>query len=211
LEINVAIADDHQIVIDGLKALLDNEPDFAYKSHALNGRAAIELAKNLKIDVFLMDIDMPEMDGIEATKALKQDFPDIKVIILTMHDEKSLIKMLMDLGADGYLLKNSDQAELSLAIRNVYEGKKHFSSEVTMSLLQPDEPAAQKENLKGLTEREIEILTLIAEGLSNKEVGDKLFISHRTVDTHRTNLMKKLDVHNIAGLIRFAIKNGLVE
>lgn len=211
LEINVAIADDHQIVIDGLKALLDNEPDFAFKAHALNGRAALDLAENLNIDVFLMDIDMPEMDGIEATKVLKREYPDIKVIILTMHDEKSLIRMLMDLGADGYLLKNSDQAELSLAIRNVHEGKKHFSSEVTMSLLQPDEPETQQENLKGLTEREIEILKHIAEGLSNKEIGDKLFISHRTVDTHRTNLMKKLEVHNIAGLIRFAIKNGLVE
>jgi DNA-binding NarL/FixJ family response regulator len=211
VEINVAIVDDHQLVIDGLRSLLENESGFQFKAHALNGEEALKLAANLKIDVFLMDIDMPVMSGIDATKRLKAEYPHIKVIILTMHDEKSIIKMLMDIGADGYLLKNSNREELVLAIRNVASGKKHFSSDVTMSLLQPDEPKHQGDDLKELTEREIEILKLIAEGLSNKEIGEKLFISHRTVDTHRTNLMKKLEVHNIAGLIRFAIKNGLVE
>ena len=211
LEINIAIADDHQLVIDGLKSLLEKDPNLIFKAHALNGVEALNLARNLKVDLFLMDIDMPEMDGIEATQALKKEFPAIKVIILTMHDEKAIIKRLMEIGADGYLLKNCGQDELLLAIQNVFSGKKHFSSEVTMSLLQPDEPEQQAENLADLTEREIEILKLIAEGLSNKEIGEELFISHRTVDTHRTNLMKKLEVHNIAGLIRFAIKSGLVE
>lgn len=211
MDINIAIADDHQLVIDGLISLLEKVEGFDVKASALNGQEALRLAENLKIDVFLMDIDMPVMDGIAATQALKKDYPHIKVLVLTMHDEKSMIQMLIDIGADGYLLKNSDQDELALAIKNVHGGKKHFSSEVTMSLLQPDAPGVQKENLKDLTEREIEILTQIAEGLSNKEIGEKLFISHRTVDTHRTNLMKKLEVHNIAGLIRFAIKNGLVE
>ena len=211
MDINIAIADDHQLVIDGLVSLLEKVNGFTIKATALNGEEAMRFAEHLNIDVYLMDIDMPEMNGIDTTKALKQDYPDIKVVILTMHDEKSMIQMLMDIGADGYLLKNSDQDELTLAIKNVHQGKKHFSSQVTMSLLQPDAPGIQQENLKDLTEREVEILTQIAEGLSNKEIGEKLFISHRTVDTHRTNLMKKLEVHNIAGLIRFAIKNGLVE
>jgi len=154
---------------------------------------------------------MPEMDGIEATKQIKTHFPEVKIVILTMHDEQSLVKKLLEIGADGYILKNSSKTELEMAIRQIQSGKKHFSSEVTMILLEEESPAEVNAQLKQLTEREIEILKLISEGLSNKEIGDQLFISHRTVDTHRTNLMKKLDVHNVAGLIRFAIKNGLVE
>jgi DNA-binding NarL/FixJ family response regulator len=211
MAINLILADDHQLVLDGLKAMLEESPEFELKGQALDGEMAVNLVRNLKVDVVLMDVDMPGMDGVEATKILKNESPDVKVVILTMHDEKSIIRMLMDIGADGYLLKNSSKEELEQAIKAVHGGKKHFSSEVTMALLQPDEPGIQKENLAGLTEREIEILKLIAEGKSNREIGDELFISHRTVDTHRTNLMKKLEIHNIAGLIRFAIKNGLVD
>ncbi len=210
MAINIAIADDHQLVIDGLQSILQDVADFHIKGIAHNGEEALRLVDVLKIDVLLMDVDMPVMDGIKATKQIKKEFPETKVLILTMHDEKSIIKMLMEIGADGYLLKNSSQEELSLAIKNVASGKKHFSSEVTMALLKPDTEVVN-DNLQDLTEREIEILRLVAEGYSNKEIGEKLFISHRTVDTHRTNLMKKLDVRNIAGLIRFGLKNGLVD
>lgn len=211
MEVNLIICDDHQLVIDGLKALMEGENDLILKGTANNGAEAIRLIQNLKIDLVLMDLDMPVMSGIEATKAIKKDHPEVKVIILTMHDEKSIITMLMDLGADGYVIKNADRLELLNAIRNVAAGKKHFSPEVTVALLSQEENPMSSALMEGLTEREIEILKLIAEGLSNKEIGDKLFISHRTVDTHRTNLMKKLEVHNIAGLIRFAIKHGLIS
>lgn len=204
------ICDDHQLVIDGLSSLIDGVDGLSVASTANNGKEAIEQVSILKVDLILMDIDMPEMDGIEATKMLKKDHPDVKVLILTMHDEKSIIQMLMDIGADGYILKNASQQELLAGIQTVLNGKHHFSPEVTMALLR-EEPEAGAELRSLLTEREIEILKLIAEGLSNKEIGEKLFISHRTVDTHRTNLMRKLEVSNIAGLIRFAIKHSLVD
>jgi two-component system response regulator NreC len=211
VSIRIAIADDHQMVFDGLTSILQNLEGVELKGQANNGREIIRLVENLKIDLVFMDIDMPEMDGIEATKQIKTHFPEVKIVILTMHDEQSLVKKLLEIGADGYILKNSSKTELEMAIRQIQSGKKHFSSEVTMILLEEESPAEVNAQLKQLTEREIEILKLISEGLSNKEIGDQLFISHRTVDTHRTNLMKKLDVHNVAGLIRFAIKNGLVE
>lgn len=208
--INLLIVDDHQIVTDGLKALLSGEPALVLKGEASNGQMAIDMLKVLKVDVVLMDLDMPVLSGIEATKIIKKQFPDVKIIVLTMHDEKAMISMLIELGADGYVLKNSSRERLLEAINDVHAGKTHLSEEVTAVLLKPDVNRMQGK-LAELTEREVEILKLVADGLSNKEIGDKLFISHRTVDTHRTNLMNKLQLHNVAGMVRFAIENGLVE
>ncbi|MDZ4824611.1 MAG: response regulator transcription factor [Flavobacteriales bacterium] len=209
MSINLLLVDDHQIVIDGLKALLAGDARFTIKGTAQNGKEALEILRLLKVDVVLLDIDMPEMNGIDTTKAIRKEFNGIKIIILTMHDEKAMIKMLLNMGADGYLLKNSDKAELIRAIDDVMAGKQHLSPEATSVLLSPDK-GNRSGKLADLTEREVEILKLVAEGLSNKEIGDKLFISHRTVDTHRTNLMTKLEVHNVAGLVRFAIQNGML-
>lgn len=205
----ILVCDDHQLVLDGLKSLINGQDDINVVSTANSGREAIRQLEILKVDIILMDIDMPEMNGIEATKILKKDYPEIKIIILTMHDEKSIIQLLMDIGADGYILKNATQEELLQGIRQVKQGKKHFSPDVTIALLRNDKESSSVS--PDLTERELEILKLIAEGFSNKEIGDKLFISHRTVDTHRTNLMKKLEINNIAGLIRYAIKHSLVD
>lgn len=206
----IIICDDHQLVIDGLSSLIEGEESLNIAATANDGAQALEQIALLNIDLVLMDIDMPVLDGIEATKKIKKDHPEVKVIILTMHDEKSIIQMLMDIGADGYILKNASQEELLSGIRSVLQGKRHFSSEVTMALLREDEDPNSGVN-ELLTEREIEILKLIAEGMSNKEIGEQLFISHRTVDTHRTNLMRKLEVNNIAGLIRYAIRHSLVD
>ncbi|MFZ5553059.1 MAG: response regulator [Bacteroidota bacterium] len=215
-KINILICDDHQLVVDGLKNTIALKENLHFSAAAGNGEQAVKICDTIKIHLVLMDIDMPVMNGIEATLQIKKKYPGIKILVLSMHDEPALIKKVMDSEADGYLLKNSDQEELLKAIDVITGGKKYFSEEV-IRLSQNKE--AQKENFSlkpsdtvlfsQLTDREKEILKQIAEGLSNKEIGDKLFISHRTVDTHRTNLMKKLDVHNIAGLIRFAIKNGL--
>ncbi|RLD52349.1 MAG: DNA-binding response regulator [Bacteroidetes bacterium] len=214
-EIRLLVVDDHQIIIDGLKSLLEDEADFKLVGEANNGREALDVLKLLDVDIVLMDIDMPVMNGIEATKQIIKDFPNVKVVILSMHKEGGLIKNLIAIGAHGFLLKNSDQNELIGAIRKVASGDRYFSPDVTMSLLSKTSINTtafdSMETLSQLTERETEILKLIAEGYSNKEIGEKLFISHRTVDTHRTNLMKKLDVNNIAGLIKFAIQNGLVS
>ena len=154
-----------------------------------------------------MDIDMPEMNGIDATRIIRKEFPDIRIVILTMHDEKTMINVLLEAGADGYLLKNSSKADVLDAIHQVAKGEQHLSDEVQAVLMKPDSHA-QAGVLAELTEREVEVLKYIAEGLSNKEIGERLFISHRTVDTHRTNLMQKLEVHNIAGLGRTAIRCG---
>ena len=213
--IKILITDDHQIIIDGLKSLLSDEKDLQVIGEASNGKEAIEFLKLLKADVVLMDIDMPVLIGIEATKKIKSEFDDVRVIILTMHNESGLIKTLVAAGADGYILKNSDQSELLEAIRKVASGNQYFSSDVTLSLLNKNSSQLKQfqtdSKIAELTSREIEILKMIAEGNSNKEIGEILFISHRTVDTHRTNLMKKLDVNNIAGLIRYAIQQGFVS
>lgn len=210
--VKVLLADDHQIIVDGLKSLLNNSEDIKVAGEANNGREALKIIENIEVDIVLMDIDMPVMNGIETLKEIRRRGLDVKVIILSMHNEAGMIKNLIALGADGYLLKSSPQEELLTALLKVAGGQQYFSTDVTLSLLnkprvnnpETSQPTEQ------LTERETEILKFIAEGFSNKEIGTKLFISHRTVDTHRTNLMKKLNVSNIAGLISYAIKNGIV-
>ena len=214
----IIVVDDHQLVLDGLASIVKEIEEIDLLATASNGKEGLKLVEVLKPDLVLTDIDMPIMNGIEFTTQLKRDYPTIKVIVLTMHSEPSLTKKLMELGADGYLLKNADCNELVEGVLKVSSGKSYFSAAVTQSLLNEGKSgsslfASESETviLSRLTSREVEILKAIAEGYSNKEIGDKLFISHRTVDTHRTNLMKKLEVHNIAGLIKFAIKSGLVN
>ena len=206
----ILIVDDHQLVLDGLSSIVEDASGFDLAATAVNGKEALGFLEHLKIDILMTDLDMPIMNGQELTKQCKKQFPNIKILVLTMHDEKAMIRQLMEIGADGYILKNSDRQELIKALESLSEGEKYFSSEVTMALTSEDEKPEQSDALKDFTPREIEILKLVSEGLSNKEIGEQLFISHRTVDTHRTNIMKKLDVHNIAGLIHFAIRNGLI-
>lgn len=211
-KVKVLVTDDHQIIVDGLKSLLNSSEDIKVIGEANNGREAIKIIENVEVDIVLMDIDMPVMNGIETLREISRRRLDVKVIILSMHHETGMIKSLIDLGAMGYLLKSSSQEELFTAIRKVAGGQQFFSTQVTLSLLNKPQNLHNSESEAAglLTERETEILKLIAEGFSNKEIGTKLFISHRTVDTHRTNLMKKLQVENIAGLISYAIKNGIV-
>jgi DNA-binding NarL/FixJ family response regulator len=213
--IKVLIVDDHQIIVDGINSLLANEDDVQVVGQALNGKEALDIIRLSKANIVLMDIDMPVMNGIETTKKIKSLYGNqVRIIILSMHHEKSLVKSLIELGADGYLLKNSDKQELIEAIHKVWAGQRYFSSDVTLSLVEkkslPYSELTNENKLHLLTDRETEILKLITEGFSNKEIGEKLHISHRTVDTHRTNLMNKLEINNIAGLIRFAIKFGFV-
>lgn len=208
--IKIAIADDHDLVREGLESLLKDTEDINPVILAKNGRELLDLMRGQSVHVVLLDIDMPELNGVETTRELKRLFPDVRILILTMHDEKHFIQQLIGEGAHGYLLKNSSRDELTTAIRLVYSGKNSFSGEVTMKLAGSDESEVSNE-LSELTSREMEILTEIAKGKSNKEIGEELFISHRTVDTHRTNLMKKLDVNNIAGLIRIAYRNNLID
>lgn len=211
-KIKVLLVDDHQIIVDGLKSLLQNSGEIVVAGEANNGRDALRIIENIEVEIVLMDIDMPVMNGIETLKEIGKRGFGVKVIILSMHNETGMVKSLTDLGARGYLLKSSPQDELFAAIKKVAAGQRYFSTDVTLSLM--SKPASGNVDssflASQLTEREIEIIKLIAEGFSNKEIGAKLYISHRTVDTHRTNLMKKLNVSNVAGLISFAIKNQIV-
>mgnify|MGYP000930273817 CR=1 FL=1 len=213
--IRLALADDHQLVLDGLKSLIKEVDDFEFVAEATNGRRLVDIAKSLSLDVALVDIDMPVMNGLQAIKEISKENESIRCIALTMHNDPSMMRRVMSSGAKGYLLKNIDQEDLVEAIRKVHSGGEVSSEELDSN----QHREGQEMNVDyqnpiletQLTDREIEILRLIAQGFSNKEIGDQLFISHRTVDTHRTNLMKKLDVHNIAGLIRYAIRSGYVE
>ena len=211
MPINLLLVDDHAIVTDGIKALLDGDENFVIKGEARNGQLALDMLRVLKIDLVLLDIDMPVLNGAQTLEKIKKEFPLVKVVMLSMHDEKAMIHSLLQLGADGYLLKNTSKDELIQSLKRVANSEKFISPEVHAILLQSDPEKTLHPLLAQLTEREIEIITLIAQGLNNKEIGERLFISHRTVDTHRTNVMSKLDVHNVAGIVKFAIVNGLLE
>ncbi len=210
--IRVLLVDDHRIITDGLQGLLNDMPGMECVGACANGEEALNAVKHLAMDVVLMDIDMPVLDGIATLERIKRDKPELKVIMLSMHDEPAVVQRVMEMGADGYLVKNSGRAELMHALRTVHAGQRHFASALVEGLLERrQERTAQSELLKDLSEREVEVLAALAEGLGNKEIGERLFISPRTVDTHRTNLMKKLDIHNVAGLVRMAVKAGLVS
>lgn len=211
--VKLVLCDDHRIITDGLQRLLQDAAGVECAGTADSGKALLFLLEHIAADIILLDLDMPGgMDGAEAMQQIKKQWPRIKVIILTMHDEASMVRRLMEQGADGYLLKTCGRDELLLAVKAVHEGNRHFSAEITETLLkQRAEASSQDDRLAAISEREREVLAALAEGLSNKEIGDRLFISPRTVDTHRSNLMKKLKVHNLAGLVRLAMSAGLIR
>ena len=205
--IRIVIADDHSLIRDGLKAMLGKDNFCEIVGEAANGHELLELLKAVKCDVVCTDISMPEMDGVEATTFITKNFPKIKVICLSMHEEVSFIKQMMDAGAAGYVFKDSPKEELQLAIKTVYGGKKYFNQKLFDILLNV-ESNGKTESV--LSSREKEILKLIAEEYTNPEIAEKLFLSVRTVDTHRQNLIQKLNVKNTAGLVKYAIKSGLL-
>jgi len=212
--IKIAIADDHQMFIDGIKSLLRSEKDLKIIAEALNGRVLVDILKMEQPDIVLMDINMPEMDGIEATKYISANYPKIKIIMLSMHSTKEFVAGLIEAGAAGYILKNTGKKELMEAIHNVSEGKTHFSVEITQMMMNSfKNPAKKSQNheLLQLTDREKEVLVLIAEECSTKEIAEKLFISPNTVETHRKNLFSKLKVKNLAGLVKYALQTGLIK
>lgn len=211
--IKILIADDHKIVIDGIKSLLTEESSFRVVGEVDNGQQVLEFIKENEVDVFLVDVTMPVMNGIETTKALKEVLPEAKILALTMHEDPQYFKKMVEAGASGYILKNTDKHELVKAIQLIAEGRNYFSNEMysdyIMGRIKPGKESEDPEMF--LTKREIEVLKLIADEMKNHEIAEKLFISTRTVDTHRRNLLQKLDVKNTAGLVRYALKSGIIE
>jgi two-component system, NarL family, response regulator NreC len=216
--IRVLLADDHELVRNGLVKLLETYKDLMIVGEAGDGVEAIEKTKKLNPDVVVIDLSMPRLSGIEATKVIRKDCPKVGVLVLTMHQNEEYVYQIFKAGAGGYILKDAGKDELATAIRTVAKGEKFFSPRVSEIMVDGylRKAIARDEGTSGntqgldiaLTKREREILILIADGLSNQQIGEKLFISPRTVDTHRTNIMQKLDIHDAGNLVRFAIENG---
>jgi DNA-binding NarL/FixJ family response regulator len=214
--ITILLAEDHEIVGQGLRTLLELETDFVVIGSALDGRSAVVLAKKLRPEVIVMDIGMPLMNGLEATRQIAAALPATKVLILSAHPDDAYVREALDAGASGYILKQSTSQEVCGGIRVVRDGKAYFSPAIATRIhrILPDLEGGRPlpGNLKrSLTSREREVLQLIAEGKANKETADELGISIKTVEKHRSHLMAKLDIHHTAGLTRYALDEGIIE
>ncbi|MBI1343676.1 MAG: response regulator [Terrimonas sp.] len=202
----VFIVDDHYMVIEGIRSLLQDEKSVEWTGHAMNAESCLAFLKQQQPDVILMDISLPGKSGIELCKEIKEKYPSVFVIGLSTFNQQSFISKMMDSGASGYILKNATAAEIMEALETVMKGKVYLSHEAADSLKNRAGMAVPV-----LTRREKEILALIAEGLTNNEIAQRLFVSPTTVDTHRKNLLLKLDAKNTAALVRIAMEHGLIN
>lgn len=215
-KITVLLAEDHTIVREGLRKMLELEDDIAVVGEAQDGRQAVVLAKKFRPDVVLMDIAMPLLNGLEATRQLLKIFPATKVLMLSAHSDDAYVANATDSGAVGFLLKQTSAHDVCRAIREVHKGKTFFSPSLArrqdrLRPPAPDRAGALKTKIAQLTSREMEVLQLIAEGKANKETASELGIGIKTVEKHREHLMEKLDIHDTAGLTRYAISAGIIE
>ena len=215
MSIRILLADDHQIFRQGLCALLEKESDLEVVAQAHNGRDALEQAKRLKPSVVVMDISMPDLNGIEAARQILDQVSGTKVIGLSMHTDKRFVAGMLKAGACGYLPKDCDREELVGAIRAAVAGQTYLSPAIAGIVLQgyvqPDSVDTSSSAVNALTAREREVLQLVAEGYASKQIAGRLHISTKTVETHRQQIMKKLDIHSIAGLTKFALREGLTS
>ena len=213
MSIRILIADDHQLFREGIANLLSASLQIEIIAQAENGQEAIEKAKNLKPDIIIMDLSMPVINGVDATRILHKELPETRVLVLSMHCDKHYIKEALEAGASGYLFKNCTYDQLIEAVNTVYRGKKYLSDKFTEVLIQDYLSKEEKvcDNSQELSERESEILKLKAEGKSTREISDMLFISVKTVGTHKQHILEKLNLKSIADLIKYAIKKGIVE
>lgn len=205
------IVDDHKMFRSGLRFILSDIPEIEIIGEAANGLELLEILKDNVVDIILMDINMPKMNGIEATsEALKID-PTLNIIVLSMHGEEAYYDQMIAAGVKGFLLKNSDVDELKLALHAIINGGTYFSQELLVSILDKKKSKALQNDLVKFTQREMQVLKLICEGFSNVDIAKKLFISQRTVDRHRANLLSKTSCHNSISLVMYAIKNKIIE
>ncbi|GGK21806.1 DNA-binding response regulator [Yeosuana aromativorans] len=211
MEKSILLVDDHKIVRDGLKSLIEKNKTLRIISEANDGREAIKLCEKLKPDVVIMDVAMSGLNGIEATKQIINIDPNIKVIALSMHSEKQFVIGMFKAGAYGYLLKDSSSEELITAILAVTRNEKYISQKISNILIESIAEISSDDNSNQLSEREREVLQLIAEGNSSKEIGELLFLSSKTVDVHRKNIMQKLDLFTLQDLTKYAVKNGIIS
>lgn len=209
--IRILVVDDHAILRDGIRSLLESQDDIVVVGEASDGEEAFNLARNLLPDIVLMDITMPKTNGLEATRLIKESFPQVNVLILTQHDNREYIAPALEAGASGYVLKRSGRREMLNAIRQVYKQGAFLTSNITQEVIQEYSQAGNREDGQQLTDRERQVLHLISDGRSNKEVALELGISPKTVSVHRTNIMSKLNVQNTVELIRFTTNNPWIR
>jgi len=211
----VLLVEDHVVVRQGLKALLADEPDVEVVGEADNGRQALRRVSELQPDVVLMDISMPGLNGIEATRQIRQHYPDVKVVVLSMHSSEEYVFQVLRAGASGYVLKQSDSSEVLTAIRAALVGGSFLSPPISRTVIDDyvrrAEARGQGNDLDLLTGREREVLQLLAEGLSNREIAEQLSISVKTVETHRSNIMSKLGLNSKTEMVKYALRKGWVS
>ena len=212
--LKVIIADDHMIVRDGLRSLLERQPDMEVVAEAENGRMALKLVKELSPDVVIMDIGMRELNGIDATRQIVKMSPGVKVLALSMYSDKRFIKGMLKAGASGYMLKDSAFKELIDAIRVIVENKIYISPSVANIITEDylkQSPESDSSTRSLLSSRELEVLQLLVEGMSTKQIASSLRLSIKTIESHRSRIMKKIDINNIADLTRYAIREGIIS
>ncbi|MET3028600.1 response regulator transcription factor [Flavobacterium sp. UW10123] len=211
-KIKLLIADDHTMFLQGIISLLEQEPNIAVIGKAVNGLEALEIVEKGIVDFIILDISMPKMDGIELSKILKKQFPNIKILIVSTHSNVMIVSRLIRIGVNGYLLKNAEKEDLLKAINTIALGENYFAEELEEKhLINSTKIEKQVSNLTELSSREKEILVLIAQEYNTAEIAEKTFISLNTVNTHRRNLLSKLNAKNTAGLVKYAVENGLVD
>lgn len=212
--IKILLADDHKIVRDGIKLMLESQAGIDVVAEAENGMEALKKLEHETVDLIVMDINMPEMDGITATRAIKEKYPDLKVLALTMSNDDLHIRQMIQAGASGYIMKSAGRNELKEAITTIMDGKHYFSDEATQSIMMDLVKGKGKSSSPDpihITDRELEILDLIVQEYTNQEIAEKLYISNRTVDAHRRNLLQKTGARNTAGLVKYAFQHNLVS
>jgi DNA-binding NarL/FixJ family response regulator len=214
MNIRIILADDHKIVREGLRTLIERQPDMEVVAEAENGRRVMDLAREFSPDVIIMDIAMPDLNGIDATRHIVVEFPNVKVVVLSMYCDKRFVVEVLKAGASGYLLKDCAFEELAHAIRSVIAGEVYLSSKVASVIIKDymrHLPEDESSAFYVLTAREREVLQLLAEGKTTKQIASLLHISVKTVETHRRQIMSKLDIHSIAELTKYAIREGLTS
>lgn len=210
--IKILIADDHQILLDGIKAILETDPQLKVVATASNGHEVLKVLKNKSVDVLLLDLQMPEMDGLETIDHVNKDFPDLKILMLTTNDEGSIITTLFKKGATGYLLKNSSKEILIQGIKDAYVGQKVLSPHLTLKMIESlgEKPKSFSGQIPKITKRELEVVKLIAKQYTTQQIADTLYVSTNTVATHKRNLFVKMDVKNSVGMIKKAMDWGMI-
>jgi DNA-binding NarL/FixJ family response regulator len=211
VKIRILLADDHALVRAGMKALLESAEGFEVVGEAANGREALRLAKTLKPDVALFDIAMPELNGLDAARRVRAECPEVRVLILSMHTDPGYVREAMQAGTAGYVLKDAGVEELELAIRAALRGERYLDPRVSKQVIEGYVRGLEVPGGPSLTPRQREILQLIAEGRSTREIAQRLHLSVKTVETHRAQLMDRLGIRDVAGLTRYAIRIGLVS